>query len=81
MRVFPDGRVEADYDETHSIAMRMMEAVGEENLGNAILGCSLALARLHNPGRELSIEEEVEFIQDLVEYTQVYWETKGAVKH
>lgn len=76
-----DGRIEASYERTHDIAMAMMEAVRDETLGYAILGCGLALARLHNPERELRREEEEAFIQDLNEFVGLYWDTKGAVKH
>jgi len=69
----------ASYNTTNSLATVVLKALsGEEaSIGYGLLACALTMCRLLNPGKELKDEEEIEFVQAIMEWGGAYFPSKG----
>ena len=65
----------ASFPETESHAQIIIRALADKeiSIGHGLLACSLTMCRLLNPGEELSDDEEISFIQALMEWTGAYF--------
>lgn len=64
---------QASYQKVHETAMGILQALGSEELGYSMLGSAAVIARLSNPDRKLDHSEEINFIQQLMEWNDAYW--------
>lgn len=64
---------QASYQKVHETAMLLLQALGNEELGYSMLGAGAVIARLSNPDRKLDHSEEINFIQQLMEWNDAYW--------
>lgn len=69
--------VSVSYPKTHSLAQTVLGSLGDEPIGYSILACALAIGRMSNPERRLSKEEEMKFIQSIMEFVEAYWVEGG----
>lgn len=70
-------KVTASLGETNKLAKAVLNALAEEeaSIGMGLLACSLTIGRLLNPGKELSDETEIAFIEALMDWSGAYFTT------
>ena len=73
-------QITASFPETEKLASVILNALSEEgaSIGYGLLACSLTMSRLLNTGKAVSDEEEIKFIQSIMEWTGSYF-TDGKV--
>ena len=70
---------QASYTEVNTLAGVILHALSdhEASIGMGMLACLLTVARLLNPGVELSDEKEIKFIEDAMDWGGAYFVTSG----
>lgn len=63
--------------ETHRLSMAVVHLLERETIGSAIAACGLTIARLCNPTARLTEEQEIKFVQELMEWAGSYWELEN----
>ena len=65
----------ASYNSTNELAGILLRTLAEEeaSIGYGMLACALTLCRLQNTGDERTDDEEIDFIQALMEWTGAYF--------
>lgn len=61
----------ASYEKVDSLATKVLMALEDVKVGDAVMGTSLALARLISPD-QLKPEVEIKFVQDILDWSSVY---------
>lgn len=69
--------VSAPYNTVADHALKMVTAVGDTPANETLMASGMIIARLMNPGVP-SVEIEIKYIQDLIEWTVAYF---GAEVH
>lgn len=64
---------QASYQKVHEIAMLILQTLGNEELSYSVLAAGCVIARLSNPGRKLDHTEEINYIQQFMEWNEAYW--------
>jgi hypothetical protein len=74
-------KVSASFEETEDVCNLIIEALAGKQIkvGYGMLGSCLAVARLMNPGEDVSVEKEIKFVQDMMDWANMYWETSGGI--
>lgn len=67
--------VTVPFGKTHSDSLLIINTLSEKGceLGEGILACALAIARMYTVDNHLTDEEEIEFIQDLTDWVSAYF--------
>lgn len=77
----PATQATASFHETEVLAKKILSTLADEeaSIGYGLLGCSLVICRLLTTGKNVSDQDEIEFIQALMEWTGAYFtgEEKG----
>ena len=62
------------YGKTHDLCMKILSALGEETFEYGMAGCALAIGRLSKAGEpNLLPDEEIKFVQDMLDWVAAYW--------
>ena len=69
-----DNVVTASFSTAANISNSILELLMEANVpaGYGILGCALSLARLTQPTKRMEQNEEIEFVQDIMDWISAY---------
>jgi hypothetical protein len=65
--------IQADFGKTQDVALKIINAVGEEAVDYVSLASAMVMGRLANLDRQLEPEEEIGWIQAVMEFTDLYW--------
>lgn len=70
-----DTNIVASYNKADDVACGIIAQLGENEtqVGYAVLGLALAIARLVHIDSPLTVDEEVQFTKDLTEWSGMYW--------
>ena len=74
VNIAKDGLITADYNRVSEVSGEIMKSIKAVSLGYGILGCALTLGRLANPDVRLSPITEAEFVGELVEWVDSYFD-------
>lgn len=61
------------FDKTEEAADHIVEGLEGADSDYAILGCGLVMGRLMNIERKLDPDEEIKWLQALMEWADLYW--------
>lgn len=73
LEISDTGVVTANYSKAHELSVRILTAIKKEQVGYGQLACALSLGRLYNPTKTLTIEEELAFVQECMNWVDVYF--------